>query len=387
MKNIGLLLSIGFVLVSNLNGQGRIWANIDTGYCSLMPYPRGMVDDFHYPKTGPNLIVIGSVALGNNPGYVVDAFYSVSARRIDWRGDSVRQIMPPLWSSEMTCQVSIWDTSTSGVKIRTSCYWIARGTRYYPGYDDFIIMIYDFTNVTDTAIANLFAGVLIDFDLGTSPMSNWGSSDVSKRFTYMWPSSSTQDPCVGVRLLYPRTATNLSLIDHAYYVYPPTQMTEQTKFSFLNGTIRLSGATRAYDYSICVSSTPFNLASHAKQRVAYAIIGGTDSLKAKEHSDSAQSWYDREVKVEETKSQKLETRHDFKIWSNPAKSDVRLQITHVANKDLKIRIYDITGKLVKDMSRSIVAGVWFGVSLNPGIYFVRLETEAAMVTKKVVVVE
>lgn len=391
MKNKGLLLSIGFILVSNLNGQGRTCADIDTGYCLLTVTAIGSIgftspdtgqgDGFQYPKFTPSVLYYGGMALGNSVGFVADRFGDSDLCLVD----SLRRVMPPLWGSEQMYRCLTGDgghPTPKGLLARS--WFMGRGTRYFPGYDDFVILVYDYENPTDSTISNLYSGIFLDFDVGAPR--EIVRSDSLRRFIYEL-NSTNPNPTGGLRLLCPRVAANLSLIDHAVYIYPPGRWHDSTRIKFLNGTYRQSQSTRPYDYSICASAGPFNLTPGGKQRVAYAIVGGHDSLKAKEHSDSAQSWYDREVEVEETRSQKLETRHSFRIWSNPAKSDVRLQITDVGNKHLKIKIYDITGKLVKDMSRSIASGVWFRISLNPGIYFINLYDGKMTNVKKVVVVE
>ncbi len=252
---------------------------------------------------------------------------------------------------------------------------MGRGTSFFPGYDDFVILIYDFGNPTDSTINNLYSGMFLDIDI-TIPRENWGRVDSLKRFIYMWY-GDYENPTIGLRLLYPKTFANLSLTE-----FLPDL--DSTLWLYLNGTIRIPFAIRYYDYGVCASAGPFNLTPGGKQRVAYAIVGGHDSLKAKEHSDSAQIWYDREVGVGETGTRKLETRYDLRIWSNPAKSDLRLQIT---GKDLRIKIYDITGKLVRDMSRSSFSGVWLRISLNPGVYFVRVESKDKVIKKKAVIIE
>jgi len=389
MKNIGLLLSIGFILVSNLNGQGRTWANIDTGYCALTVTAIGSIgftspdtgqgDGFQYPKFTPSVLYYGGMALGNSIRYVVDRFYDK-----DWRlVDSLRSVIPPIWGSEQMYRCLTGDgghPTPKGLQARS--WFMGRGTRYFPGYDDFVILIYDYENPTDSTISNLYSGLFLNFDVGAP--GEIVRSDSLRRFIYEL-NSTNPNPTVGLRLLYPRVAANLSLIDHAIYIYPPGRWHDSTRIKFLNGTYRQSQSTRPYDYSICASAGPFNLTPGGKQRVAYAIVGGHDSLKAKEHSDSAQSWYDREVEVEdEVRSHKLEAR--LKIWPNPVKTNIRLQMSDISYKDLKIEIYDASGKLVRDISQSVTPGQWFKVSLNPGVYFVRLETESATVTKKLVLV-
>jgi hypothetical protein len=77
----------------------------------------------------------------------------------------------------------------------------------------------------------------------------------------------------------------------------------------------------------------------------------------------------------------------LRIWPNPSKSAIRLQIIEVKSRNTKIRIYDVTGRMVKDLSRSLRSNGVVSVSLNPGVYFIEYSNETQTVTKKAVVVE
>ncbi len=77
----------------------------------------------------------------------------------------------------------------------------------------------------------------------------------------------------------------------------------------------------------------------------------------------------------------------FRIWPNPSKTAIRLQILGVTSGDTKIRIYDVAGRMVSDLSESLGAGRVLSVSLNPGVYFVTCSNKTQTITRKAVVVE
>ena len=95
-----------------------------------------------------------------------------------------------------------------------------------------------------------------------------------------------------------------------------------------------------------------------------------------------------EERKEDTRSLIRDTR--LRILQNPttkAKGIRLLAISH--SPHAKLQIYDVAGKLVESFALNPMPSAPCPITLhlNPGVYFVRLETEAAMVTKKVVVVE
>ncbi len=89
---------------------------------------------------------------------------------------------------------------------------------------------------------------------------------------------------------------------------------------------------------------------------------------------------------EDTRSTMHDTR--LKILQNPTTKakGVRLLATSLS-PNARLQIYDVAGKLVRSFALSPMPSALGPIALRPGVYFVRLETEAAMVTKKVVVVE
>jgi hypothetical protein len=231
----------------------------------------------------------------------------------------------------------------------------------------------------------------------------------------MWP-SAPPNVAVGVKLLQPWRVSNLSLIDAAYYVYPPTQMSETTKFDFLSGTIHLSEATRPYDYSICTAYGPFSLA--AGQEVwglGFAIIGALDTFSLKVHADSAQAWWSRHWRpgIAEENVGRLGKSDLLEVQGSPFRRHTviryMIQDTRYENGDdrgrrsesegsqkqeTRLLIYDVSGQAVKrfDISSHVPHPshyvTWDGTDdagrpLPAGVYFVRLETPTDNYTKKV----
>ncbi len=77
----------------------------------------------------------------------------------------------------------------------------------------------------------------------------------------------------------------------------------------------------------------------------------------------------------------------LKILQNPTRGEIRLKITDNSNKDKKIKIYDISGKMIKNLTKEAKSGFWLTISFDPGIYFIRFESKNIVSTKKVVVIQ
>jgi len=370
--------------------------SIDTGNCCLAVDTSlaCAIGNFQYPKYTPSIIFASSMLLGHSESYVVDCWANQSDWRwvVGWTG-----IVPPLYGSEQTLGSHVDDGNHPAPRgIRARRYFVGRGSRHWPAFDDFAVLIYNYINPTDSTIRGLYAGVVVDFDLGTAPTSNVGRTDPSRRFTYMQPSSGNQNPTVGVRLLYPRTAANNSLVDHALYLYPPGQPSELTKMRFLNGTIRLENSTRPYDYSIFVSAGPFDFQPRDSSIwVVYGLVGGADSATARIHSDSAQSWCDREmVRIEEKRLLEFVQARvaRLRILQNPSVSrNVWIRYSIPGPSKAKLVIYNSLGQIVEVLlDGEVKAGVYEKVilkDLDAGVYFISLQCAGRTITGKLVIVE
>ncbi len=399
--------------------QGRVPVTVDTGNCALsvnlyggfdsIPPDTGFISPdtgtvygFIYPRGGFNHLYWGAFLVGNSDSTVHDHFYGQPASRAHWGwvpSDTFIDIIPPWYGAHEMYKGSMVDsgnpTRAQGFKV----YVIPAG-RGAPlaEFDDFVIVCYDVWNMYGDTLNNVYVGVMLDFDLGTGATTNYGFTDPARRLVFMTPTMSNHNPTVGVRLLYPRIAANLSLIDHALYVYPATQMTELTKFGFLSGTIRMPRSNRAYDWSICVSAGPFSLIRGQWARVVFAVIGGNDTISLKRHADSAQSWYDHEwlTEVEEEKNYVM-AGSKFRIIPNPAKNRITFDITDLpAQKPLidqnkiVLKIYDVSGKLRMALSvRVEPTRQQFSVDvagLPAGTYFVELTAGTKREIQKLVLI-
>ena len=74
----------------------------------------------------------------------------------------------------------------------------------------------------------------------------------------------------------------------------------------------------------------------------------------------------------------------MKIYPNPARSEINIQMTDGRSRKIELKIYDTTGKLVKFFTLSSKP---CALRLNPGIYFVKVDLEDKTFIHKVIVVK
>jgi hypothetical protein len=281
----------------------KLWADHDIGNIilsvtslgsigTLGPYNEG--SGLKYPRTASyGSLYFTSLAVGNGPTYVVDRWYGhpSTTYNTDWRAkDTLHSVIPPI-AAQQEFQATIDDSAHPTPQGLTVTQWSGALSR--PGYDDFVIITYNLENRGANSINGLYVGIMSDFDVNNTT-DNDVYSDVSRRLTYM-TQSGIDDPSVGIKLLSPASAANQSAIDHSRYVTPGGMMTEAVKDSFLRGAIHLANSPSSANYSCMVSAGPFNLAPSGRQKVAFAVVGGSSPTEIQVNADSAQSWYDHQM--------------------------------------------------------------------------------------------
>jgi hypothetical protein len=259
-----------------------------------------------------------------------------------------------------------------------------------PGYDDFVVMVFDYQNTGAQPINGLYSGMIGDFDVGTST-DDVAYTEATRRTAYIYE-QGVGNPTMGFKLLDPTSASNLTVIDHDIYVYPETAMSEGAKFGFLDGTLSFPQSNRTYDWSVCVAAGPFDLPPGETHRVAYAVVGGSDETSYLVNCDSAQSWYDRNLVGINEQPRSLRTPHSaLAIAPNPFSRLTHISYTMPQAGNLSIRVYDATGRHVATLLEDKVpagTGVinWQPKNVARGIYFVRARMNDNTVVEKVMLV-
>ena len=377
---------------------GSVWADIDTANCALtvcglgsigMDQPDGQGHGFKWPKAGVSKLYYAGFLYGNSATYIVDHYYGNPASSVnnDWRmTDSVRATIPVEMGDEQLTSVM----SDAGHSTPKSVRVIQRAVQVAnPGYDDFTILVYDVVNQGTSAINGGYAAIMADFDIyAPSGPSDRGRSDAARRAAWL-RGSNTANPTLGLKVLFPPVASNLALVDHDKYVYPDSAMSESMKYRFMNGTIVMPVSNRNYDWSLVTATGPFDLAAGASQRVAFAMLGGTDSLNFGVNADSAQSWWDHYAAIFEPDNERgdLPGLSFIRLAPNPFTRAAQISYIMPVAGRLAVQAFDAAGNLVDNVfDREIAAGKgtfnWQPRGMVGGVYFLKVSTPCGSQTAK-----
>ena len=385
--------------------EKRLWADHDNNDMilsvtslgsigTLGPYEEG--SGLKYPRNAPHgAIYSTSFACGNGPDYVVDRWYGhpSTTTQADWRAvETLHAVVPPL-AGDQEYQAVIDDSSHPTPKRLVVDQWSMSVAS--PGYRDFVVLRYKVRNFGSDSLNGLYVGIFSDFDIDNTT-TNEVFTDTLRRLTYM-----TQlfdfEYAVGIKLLAPLAAANLSAIDHNVYVSPPGMMTEAVKDSFLNGAISVPNSTGSRNWSCVVSAGPYDLGVNEYRYVAFAFVGGNTEQEMLEHADSAQAWFDRSVAVAEpvNASDVDIAQVALQVAPSPVRDRAQLRLALPQAGRALVEVLDVEGRIVKvlaqgEFARGVHTLGWdgrdeAGRKVASGIYVYRLATAAGTVSRKAVV--
>ncbi|MBN2620743.1 T9SS type A sorting domain-containing protein [candidate division WOR-3 bacterium] len=377
-----------------------VWVDHDTGCCVLSvtsfggfgtTYPYGEGSGFKYPTVASyGCLYYGSMVCGTGPAYIADRFYDHPASNIQHDFeimDTITPILPPLKADEeyVTWYSDAGHSSPKGLEIEQWSLMLSD-----PAYADFIIICFDYHNNGSAPLTNFYSGMMFDFDM-INYTNNIVRTIATRRFTYMCRSLTSRHPTVGIRLLEPLSAANLTAIDHALYVEPSSMMTEAVKDSLLRGWINMPNSNRTDNWSICVSAGPFTIPAGGSERVVYAVVGGNDTSYARIHSDSAQSWWENAMGKLEQEEQNVNLQPVFAISPNPTSGNIGIQYNVPGYQRVTAELYDATGRSVMTVYDGMLNGAGilnaYPDRLTNGIYFVKITRPEETVIRKFVYLE
>jgi len=387
------------------------YVNHNKGNCVLTVTKQGAIgflevngagSGFIYPKTGTNQLFHASLGLANAPNYVVDRHFpnaGSSPNNTDWRCTTVPD--GRCWIDTLTPAISDQESwamyADSGHSSPKGIIVTQHGYAWSdPGYDDFVIMLFDIKNAGTGTVSNLYTGIIADFDMG-AVYNNRAAGDTIRRLGYMWIPSSP-NLYVGVKLLYPYTWANVSGLDNTNYCYQgqTTIWHDTTFYKFLNGTLHFYSTPIDTDYSVVVSTGPYSLGPDETKYVAFAFVGGTSQSNLFENADSAQSIFDQIWYGIEESDASGAVGGDIFAAPHPNPFVTRTYLSFTLNKSsrVKLRVYDITGQLVKtildsECPRGTHNFFWDGTDnkgnlLPSGVYFYLLQTQNFRKTGKLI---
>ncbi len=343
-------------------------------------------EGFKYPAAGANHLFCGSFASGNSANYCVDRYFeSGSVDDVDWETtpSGMVQVFEPGPDNRDEFFIAQYTDSGHATPQGLVCdqeSWAWDD----PTADDFVIMKFILRNTGSSALNNMYAAIFIDWDIGTAT-ANQGNSETARNIVWM---NSATTYC-GVEILDPPRATpaaNLSLVDHAIYVYPYNGLPDSIQFKFMDGTYSSPASNRPYDWSIANSAGPFNIPAGGAVVAAFAIIGANNQANLQTYADTAYNRYWNWPGVSEIPgSGKVSAVRLYPAVSMGKPYTIEYGFTK--KTPVTANVFDVAGRIVATKEYGVVNGsgkLKLDLeSLSQGIYFVNVKTDETTTNHKI----
>lgn len=246
-----------------------------------------------YPAaTADTLLYVGGVWAGTGPDYVVNRDYEADTR--DWEV-----------AAEPDGHVGIDATPEIDQRIRASFvdsgHPLLKWLRVYQESaawatapdNEYVLEQLLVANEGEAALTGLYVGQFMDLDINQlTATQNRGTTDLTRDLVYMWRTAPT--PFVGVTLITPAPARNVTLVHNPTFVWPNARVTDADKYGFLAATAPqyvVRDAPAADDWSVLVSAGPFDLAAGQAVTLGLAIVAAGTPEELLANADRARAKY------------------------------------------------------------------------------------------------
>ena len=300
------------------------------------------------------------------------------------KDETTLEIIAPAVSTAQQGRVELVDTEADnpiGIEILQESF-----VDVGPDNEDFIILKYTITNVTEAALTNLHAGLFFDWDVNqVDPSSDFTRFDDDRQMGYVQDAASNPTILVGTKVLSRDAEVSYRGIDNPSQIYRDDNgggFTEEEKWSFLSGGVRNPNVGPS-DVSQLTGAGPFSIDSGSSIEVAFAVIAGKSQADLLQNADNAQLLWDTILTSIDDPEAPVPGVFAFtSIYPNPAVPPMTLAFDVATPSEVTLTLFDVLGRKV----RTLVTGrknagshtvVWDGVDeagqrVASGLYVARL---------------
>ncbi len=283
-------------------------------------------------------------------------------------------------------------SSPIGLKVKSKMFAYATAPD-----DKYVIVNYEITNTSSTALQGIYTGLFTDWDLDKAS-ANATRYDTTTKTAYAYARKNVDYPYAGVRLL--TNAAPAAYYPMSYQLagdpLADSKFTIAEKYQALSSGIKSTnlGATgNGYDIMYTIGSGPYNIPANGTITVAYAFISGDNLADLLNSGNAAQTKYEtiQNKPIDPDPEEKV----DFLLkqnYPNPAKESTTIPFSIAEKSATKLTVTNVVGKVVQTLvNETLNAGTYhvpFNLAKLPaGVYFYQLRAGSYHKTLKMLVVK
>ena len=336
---------------------------------------------------GANHLYEGGLIIGRSSSQIVDVVRNENdVQDGDFISRNFYLLQTPGLVSDQDGLTMFTDSAASstnrvGLQVRMHSYAYSD-----PVDSKYIIIRYDLTNLMTSAVSNLYAGLFLDWDLGTAA-ANYSRYDASRSLGYAYDGNPAGTRVyVGIRALDSaasfRSMVNSTALD----------LSRAGKWDWISNGFLSTDAGPA-DIHQVISSGPYTLSPGATRVVAFALVAGDSSLaNIQQNADAAKARWQKmaiPVGIENDNVAPSVTCQLAQNYPNPFNPTTNFEFRIAKFELVTLKVFDVLGREistpVNEMRPAGVYTIRWDASLLPsGVYFYRLCAGDFVETKKMV---
>ena len=261
--------------------------------------------------------------------------------------------------------------------------------------DKYVIVEYEITNTTSTALQGIYTGMFTDWDLDESS-ANATQYDAATKTAYAYARKNVGYPYAGVRLL--TNAAPAAYYPMSYQLpgdpLADNKFTIAEKYQTLSSGVRTTslGTTgNGFDIMYTIGSGPYNILANGSMAVAYAFISGDNLTDLLNSGNAAQTKYSAlpNKPVEPNGMTGFLLKQNY---PNPAKELTNIPFYLAEKSVTQLTITNVTGKVMQTLVNETLNAGSYSVPFNltkltPGVYFYELRAGSYHKVLKMIVMK
>ncbi len=341
-------------------------------------------------KNGNSLLWEGSLLIGASNSFVANKFRGDNGNDDDFEiNAAIRPETPKIADFQTYSSSSFNSPANDGLRIENKCYVFK-----HLQAQNSIIYEYKITNTGAVNYNNLFAGLILDWDIVNYDR-NKISYDAARKMGISFVTDSAL--YCGVRVLARDSsyATTHYAIDNSSNSQGSVNLSDgfsdAEKIQVLSTNRHFAGAaTPAGNDIIDVNSIgPISLSTGETFYVSFLVTISDTLANLQTESDTLKNLYER-IALSNQEIGLTAANNELKIYPNPASRIVNLELNLTKREELDINIYNIKGQKVYNLAgnsynRGKTRVVLNNLDLETGIYIIEIEGEGLLFQQKMVV--
>lgn len=343
-------------------------------------------------KKSENLLFEGAIIAGTGPNQISNSARVVLPAPFDEdfsgvEGENLRIVAPTTVADQESFAVFEDDMADFplGLRITQKSFAEAEAPN-----DDFVILLYQIENTSDTTLADFHFGIFFDWDIG-EPLRNSAQYVPSHRLGYVHDTATY----VGSSLLSDDDIS-FSILDNSGILND--RFSDEEKWQAISGGVPTT-ELRERDVAYVMAAGPFSIPPQEFVEIGFALLAGESADDIQKNAEAARQLWQAVLvtAVEPTGTGQRPVAFALhQNFPNPFNPTTEIRYTLEHNGEVELTLYNLRGQkirtLVHETQRAGFHSIAWdgrdasGTSVASGVYVYRLRSAGSVQSRKLVLV-